>query len=91
LADAGYECYEEGFFEHEIINPSELERMFLLYELLHRRDVGPKPLEIFTYKTLMGIKLERAEQPNTFDLYEQRATMDKFKCFTTMFGEGYAN
>ena len=90
MADADYECYEEGFFEHEILAPSELERMFLLYELLHRRDVGPKPLEIFTYKTLMGIKMERAEQ-NQVDLYEQRATMDKFKCFTTIFGEGYAD
>jgi len=61
--------------------------MFLLYDILYRQGIGPKPLEIFTYKTLMGIKMERAEQdtPECTELYMQRANMERFKYCKLLF------
>lgn len=87
LATNDYECYEDGFLKHEIIDPWDLEKMFLLYDILYRQGIGPKPLEIFTYKTLMGIKMERAEQdtPECTELYMQRANMERFKYCKLLF------
>jgi len=55
----------------EPMSDTDLDRMFTLLTSMHEIGCYPRPISLFNYKSIKGIKIEKAE-PATTELYDNR-------------------
>ena len=61
-------------FKNDNVEPMsdvDLDRMFVLLTSMHEIGCHPRPISLFNYKSIKGIKIEKAE-PATKELYDNR-------------------
>ena len=74
----------------EILNPIDLDRMFMLLTKASKLGCCPKPINIFTNKSISGIKIEKADLANE-ELYNNRHKDMNFEGLKEFLNEGMIN
>ena len=71
-------------------NPKNLNALFEMLNKLYECDLHPQPIEIFTYKSISGIKIKRAEKCPQ-NRYDNRKNEVNFKPLDWLIGDNHKN